>query len=177
MKKRTIEQREHDLVTVAELYLGGWLQSEIADELKVNQSTVSRDIAEIHQRWIDAQIDTMNEKIRHELAVINRAEQEAWTAWKASKEPLVTRRSSGKAGEKITEAQKEIEDRVGDPRYLATVLKCVDMRMDLLGLKKLIVEGTVDHTHSVRVDRMVSVFQQMDTFDRGLLEDGGIEGG
>lgn len=50
-RKRNEAERERDRRRIAELYLQGKYQEEIAQELGINQSTVSRDIKYLLEEW------------------------------------------------------------------------------------------------------------------------------
>ena len=111
-RKRTPIQREKDLELAARLYLGGHTQREIAELVGVTQQQVSLDLAEIRFRWSAAAVGAMAERTATELAKLDNLERTAWEAWEASR------------GEGVP----------GDPRYLATVERCILARVRILGL-------------------------------------------
>jgi hypothetical protein len=111
-KRRSKSQLTRDRKRVAELYLKGRLQVEIAEELGVDQSTISRDIDYLIDEWQADSINAIDIALGRELAKINLLEETYWTEWQTSKEPNA---------------------RV-DPRFLQGVQWCVNRRIKLLGL-------------------------------------------
>jgi len=69
---------------VAELYLAGARQGEIARELQVRQTTISNDVAYIRSEWLASMLRDFNERKAEELAKIDRFEEVAWQAWERS---------------------------------------------------------------------------------------------
>lgn len=65
--KRTPTQRAHDLTRIAELYLTGKRQVDIAAELGITQQQVSYDLQEIHRRWRESTLIDINEAKHREL--------------------------------------------------------------------------------------------------------------
>lgn len=116
-KRRQGAQLARDRRNVAHYYLQGWLQADIGTELNISQATVSRDLAWLHDQWTREGLNNYNEAKAREVAKIDVIEREYWTAWQKSKQSKV-----------------EIEERPGDPRYLAGVITCVKRRCELLGL-------------------------------------------
>lgn len=126
---------------VAELYLRGKYQSEIANDLGVNQSTVSRDIHYLQQEWLSSALVDIDEAKAQELKRIDQLEREYWKAWKDSQEDAVTKTNEKymagadkeSANKRIKEQEKRV-GQVGDPAYLRGVQWCIEKRCDLLGL-------------------------------------------
>jgi hypothetical protein len=131
---------------VAALYLEGQPQAEIARRLKVNQSTISRDLAVCRQEWRAGMLRDFDERQAEELAKLDRLEAEAWAAWQRSTRPAQTT-----TDEKVTtddpdqaddepppptrsKAVKRIEERDGNPAFLAVVERCIAARREILGL-------------------------------------------
>jgi hypothetical protein len=113
-RKTALERRRR---LVAEMYLKGLAQSEIAVELRISQATVSREIDALKRDWRDLSRADLNEFHARELRKIELIEREAWEAWKRSQAP----------GEGESSADK------GDPRFLELVNKCIAQRASLLG--------------------------------------------
>jgi hypothetical protein len=66
---------------VASLFLRGCKrQVELAQRLGVNQSTVSRDLKVINERWKAAAVRDLDEAKAQELAKLDELEQEYWQA-------------------------------------------------------------------------------------------------
>lgn len=125
---------------VAELYLKGYYQSEIAQQVNVTQQQISSDLKALRKQWKESAIRDYDAALDEELARINRRETEAWDAWERSKQQFKQRnikgRSVGEAQTSVTEKSERIEDRNGDPRYLNIVETCSKQRCELLGLNK-----------------------------------------
>lgn len=87
-KKAELETRRRD---VARLYNRRFTQEQIAEALGVNQSTVSRDIAVLLERWQGQQQDEIDTVIARELVELDLMEKELWTQWQATKDSKVMR--------------------------------------------------------------------------------------
>ena len=133
---RPVDQRESDLVRTAELYLKGWSQYQIADEVKVSQGTISNDLKLIRERWKEAMVETYNELQHRELARVDNLEATYWEEWDRSKGDKTTTTKKGIEGVRgdSREASERTEGRLGDPRYLEGVRWCIDKRCKILGL-------------------------------------------
>lgn len=131
--KRTAFQREADLVKIKDAYLRGVPQMEIAEQLGLNQSTVSRDIATIQQRWRQSVLVDVNEAKQRELERIDVLEREYWDAWNDSRGEH-QRSTASKAEGQSSRAQIVKYESAGDPRFLAGVQWCVEQRCRILGL-------------------------------------------
>lgn len=122
---------------VADKYLKGWTQQDIADKYRVNQATISRDLAAIKDQWIQSAIVDFDSAQARELARIDKLERQYWDAWDRSQEEIkkASQRQKGpKSSPSFTETSQTVEERVGDPRYLSGVQWCIEMRCKLLGL-------------------------------------------
>ena len=112
---------------------------DIAAELGISQSTVSRDIKALLKEWQEARINDIDERKRTELAKIDNLELEYWEAWRRSCEKAekeTTKMQGGASDEKPgrVEKTKSVEVQSGDPRFLAGIQWCIEMRCKLLGL-------------------------------------------
>lgn len=125
-----------DRRNIARLYLKGELQADIAEQLGISQSTVSRDLSAIQKQWQEANIHDINERKSTELAKIDNLELEYWDAWKRSQEDaeLRTKKAVESNGETRKEAQERIEGQVGNPAFLRGIEWCINKRCELLGL-------------------------------------------
>jgi transposase-like protein len=132
---------------VAELYLHGTrCLSQIARELGVDKAQISRDFKQIRKLWRERYLEDFDSAKHEELAKVAEIEQKAWAAWERSckdgETMEVTGTSQGGKG-KPDKVKKRTKRQVGDPRYLAILLKCAEQRRAILGIdapKKL------DHT-------------------------------
>jgi len=117
---------------VAEHYLEGLTQSQIARELGVSQGTVSHDLKAIRQQWQASANRDFDEAVGIELAKLDKVEREAWKAWNRSLEPAESTRVMQQAGNK--RAEKTTRQQHGDPRFLEQIQRCIAARRALLGL-------------------------------------------
>lgn len=119
---------------MADLYLQGWLQVDIAAELGINQSTVSRDLKALHKVWLKAALLDFNEAKARELAKVDRLEREYWRAWQRSCEDAETMRQEGDASG-VDKIVKTAKGQAGDPRFLSGVQWCIEKRCKILGIE------------------------------------------
>ncbi|GAB3783344.1 hypothetical protein GCM10028818_41170 [Spirosoma horti] len=131
---------------VARLYLQGLRQSDIAIREKVTQGQVSQDLVAIRAEWQESTIFDFNEAKIQELVKIDHLESTLWDAWHDSKQPL-KKKSTKMRGEvnettdkkaqkaKNLETTDYTEERLGDPRYLIGVDRCIERRCRILGLE------------------------------------------
>jgi transposase len=128
--KTEIENRRQQ---VSDKYLRGMPQMQIADELGVNQATISRDLAELRKEWLERSINHIDQKKAIELAKLDRLEVTFWEAWELSLKDVetITEEVGGKYGPKTTTRR---EGQSGNPAFLEGVLKCINKRCELLGL-------------------------------------------
>src|SRR5581483_4024403 len=70
---------------VAERYLRGETQWEIARTLGVSQGQVSRDLKAIRQEWLNSSVCNFNELKAREIAKVDELERTYWAAWEESK--------------------------------------------------------------------------------------------
>lgn len=135
-RQRDGAQIARDRRRIADLYLQGWIQADIADELHLSQPTVSRDLAALHKQWIASALVDFDAAKGSELAKIDRLEREYWRAWERSCEDAetVTQKGVEAAGQQRKEATKVVKGQSGDPRFLAGVQWCIDRRCKILGV-------------------------------------------
>lgn len=134
-KMEIADRRKH----VAEMYLKGQGQLEIAEKLNVDQSTISRDLKAIHEEWRLSAIRDFDLAKQIELERINRLEQEYWEAWEKSKsEKQISNKKSSKRSTSsqpdYVEIQVRTEQREGEARYLQGIQWCISERCRILGL-------------------------------------------
>jgi len=118
---------------MSDLYLQGWLQADIATELNLSESTVSRDLKALQGQWLKSALIDFDEAKSRELAKIDRLEREYWRGWKRSCEDAetITKDGTPAAVEKVKRTAK---GQAGDPRFLAGVQWCIDRRCKVLGI-------------------------------------------
>jgi hypothetical protein len=117
---------------VANLYVQGFTQCAIAEQLGVHQPTVCDDLKKIQRQWRESTVRNFDEAKELELQKLDRVEREAWAAWERSQKPAQSATVEGDGAPK--RSRKTILQKNGDPRYLDTVLKCVAARRAILGL-------------------------------------------
>lgn len=125
-----------DRRNISKLYLRGKVQHEIAKELGISQATVSRDLKVIQEDWVKESAQALDQRKAIELAKVDALELEYWEAWKRSQQDAVSEvseMSTDSGGQKIKK-QKKVDGQVGDPRYLAGVMQCIDRRCQILGI-------------------------------------------
>jgi len=125
----SIERRRE---AVADLYIQGWTQSQIAKQLAVSQSNVCKDIKAIQNRWRESSIRDFDVLRERELKKLDRLEVEAWNAWQRSQKPAqeATISTDGSTQKTV----KKVAEQTGDPRFLDQISKCIASRRALLGL-------------------------------------------
>jgi Trp operon repressor len=69
---------------VAELYLTGKTQKQIAEQFGVNFAQISRDLKVIRQEWLESRVRDFDEAKAEELAKNDVLEVEYWDAWRRS---------------------------------------------------------------------------------------------
>jgi hypothetical protein len=125
-------QIEHRRQQVAQYYLQGWSQGEIARNLGIAQSTVSSDLKAIRRAWRESAVRDFDEAVCCELARLSHLEREAWTGWRRSLDAQETTRIVQAEGAK--RAEKTVRQSPGDPRFLDLVHRCIAGRRAILGL-------------------------------------------
>lgn len=151
-RKNDLQARLDRHRRVAELYLRGLSQMEIAERLGCSQPTVSNDLAGLRAEWLASSLRDFNEAKAQELAKLDELEREAWRAWerscqdavtqqvKVEQVPLPTKRKDqsaiGPEQERLQVvrrvAEKTSKGQVGDPRFLGQVAWCIEARVRIL---------------------------------------------
>lgn len=142
---------------VADMYLRGLSQPEIAQKVGVNQSQVSRDLKKLREEWLDRSIQAIDRRKAEELAKIDKLEMEYWDAWERSKKDSETTTierygsppTSGAFGSVVPSKIKEVkkkEGRDGTAMFLAGVQWCIEQRCAIIGVyaPKSGAMGTID---------------------------------
>ncbi len=136
--KRSDAQREHDLELISALYLRGKRQVDIAAELGVTQQQISYDLKTIQKRWQQKTVVNINEIKQRELARLDELERTYWDAWERSlgerMKTRTERNTTGGGDGQRDKASVEKETLLGDPRYLAGIERCVELRCKILGI-------------------------------------------
>lgn len=112
-KKASMQERRKQ---VADLYLKGMSQWEIAIKVGVSQPTVSTDLTDIMAEWKAERIIGYDDVMAKELARINHLEEVAWQAWERSCEPImVNHKRTENVLQQPKPAQSEEKDDKGVP--------------------------------------------------------------
>jgi hypothetical protein len=137
-KRRSNSEIARDRRKIAELYLQGWIQADIAKELGVVQSTISRDLASLHKEWLQAAIVDFDTAKAQEVAKIDHLERIYYRAWERSCEDAETVRQEGDPKDEKGQPDKVVHTRkgqAGDPRFLQGVQWCIERRCKILGIE------------------------------------------
>lgn len=118
---------------MADLYLQGWLQADIAGELGVDPSTVSRDLKVLQGEWLASALLDFNEARAQQLAKIDRLEREYWQAWERSCADAESETREG-TPDSVDKVKKTRKGQAGDPRFLQGVQWCIERRCKILGV-------------------------------------------
>jgi predicted transcriptional regulator len=117
---------------VADLYIQGCYQADIAQQLGVSQPTVSNDIKAIQKEWRASAIRDFDILRERELQKLDRLEREAWEAWERSQKP--SQEATMSTDGSMQKTVKKVSEQSGDARYLEVVHKCIASRRALLGI-------------------------------------------
>jgi transposase len=151
-KKLEIKKRRR---RVAELYLRGWSQREIADDIDMSVATVNRDLSAIQEQWTESALIDMDVAMARQLARLQKLEDEAWEAWHKSKEDKTIEKkkrreriASGDGENRPSEIEmrETTKSRYGNTAILDRIMRIVDRRTELLGLD--------EYDPSVEADRI-----------------------
>jgi predicted transcriptional regulator len=132
-KRRSNGQLARDRRRIADLYLQGWIQADIAKEVGIDQSTVSRDLQHLYGEWQQSALVDIDKAKAEELAKVDRLEREYWQAWEHSCEDAETIRQEGKK-EGVDKIIKTAKGQAGDPRFLQGVQWCINKRCEIMGI-------------------------------------------
>ena len=159
--KRSVAQREADLVEIASLLLAGKTYRQIAEILtakrpySISYSQVGLDVKDIRAAWVEDQRATRNELIAQEVEFLRQIQGEAIEGYRRSRDTLVkttevfTGKRPKKTGKKtsgvVTRAMRDAakkkqtisENRDGNPAFLAIAMKCSEARCNLMGLNPI----------------------------------------
>lgn len=118
---------------IAEMYLKGKYQSEIATELGISQAAISKNLKAIREEWLKSTLINFNEAVAKELAKVDNLERVYWESWERSLKNFKskTTKTPTKLG---TQKTTKVEERVGSVQFLQGVQWCIEKRCKLLGL-------------------------------------------
>jgi predicted transcriptional regulator len=146
--KRTKLEKKRDRALIADMYLSGLEQTEIAEKLGLTQPQISYDLKVIQAQWLQNTTMNLDAHKAEEIMKTLQTERMYRDIYKrslndlnAKTATLRTEKSDGKSDGK-NEKEKPLpiiqvihtENRNGDPRALDGILKCIERRCKLLGL-------------------------------------------
>lgn len=159
--KRNAKNDEYNILArrkrIAQLYLDGKTQWEIAHEFGVTQALISYELKKIHKEWLGSTLLDFNEAKVKEIAKIDHLEEMAWRSFHRSCEDAVTDHKeverklkdvvkvdkgkvtpTGKTAMQVVGdvSKKVTKGQAGDPRFLERVAWCIDQRCKILGVYK-----------------------------------------
>lgn len=147
--KRTPFQIERDRLEIAQMYLRGKTQHEIATALVspergyiLSQQMISYDLRAVQVQWQKSTLVNIDEIKGRELARVDTLELEYWEAWERSKlnaEVRITRQRGKRAKDdkaipEEVERTERTEGRTGNPAFLNGVQWCIEQRCKIFGL-------------------------------------------
>ncbi len=149
--KRSKLEKKRDRARIADLYLDGKEQTEIAEMLGLSQGQISYDLKKVQEEWLRNTTMNLDAHKAEEIAKTLQTERMYRDIYKRSLNDLKTQTATlqSKTKKKIDSVTgKEIEEtkpvpinqvvhtenRNGDPRALDGILKCIERRCKLLGL-------------------------------------------
>jgi predicted transcriptional regulator len=124
------------LAQIARLHLHGYSQMEIAEQLHLSQSQISRDMKVLHDRWVAESERTTAEIKAKELASLSNLEREYWDAWRESRgevQETLTELQTGLVGEKKKVASRKRKG-AGNPDFLQGIERVIRQRCELRGM-------------------------------------------
>lgn len=154
--KRTKEQQEYDVAFCSNLFLRGYTYREIADRLNADLTARSAgytvtfqqvfyDLKQCLIEWKRERMDNIDDYITQELHKLDKIEVELWAEWEKSKECRKRTKNRQSSRPKKITTEHEIatdyygynettsETSVGNPKFLALLLKVQQRRAKMLG--------------------------------------------
>jgi len=166
--RRSASQLARDRRRIAELYLEGWLQADIAEELELSQSTISNDLNALHKQWLESSLIDFDQAKAVEIAKVDKLEREYYRAWRESKEDKEISVTEKAGGEKPrSKAQIRREGQVGNPSFLAGVQWCIERRCKILGIDapqkmQVLSDNDLDAAIATELARLAAVGEAAD---------------
>ena len=140
-ERRLPDQRTHDRALAAGWALEGLPHHEIARRVRaatgraVTRQTISKDLAAVRAEWRAGRLRDADDWLTLELAKIDHLERTLWRAWYHSGGGDAVVPVDGNSDASVASGQAGARStRTGDPRFLASILRCLERRARLLGL-------------------------------------------
>lgn len=172
-RKRTVEEKEADMVLLAEMVFKRRTDPEIRDHInrvrpyKISRKQVELDRKALIRKGAVVYAGPLRERKAEELQRLEMIEREAALAWEKSKLDGVAQTisgftkadgSEGKGGMK----SKSARTRDGDPKFLDVMLRCHERRCRILGLEtaiKMDVDVSGEIAHGVNINTLRAAFR------------------
>ena len=116
------------------LHLAGFTQEEIADQLGVERSMISRDLQSARDARPSGDSPDLEEARFTQLAKLDQLEHAYWIAWEESKREKETRTAQRSEAEGHETVGLRRERQAGNPAYLIGIFRCIAKRETMLGL-------------------------------------------
>lgn len=171
---------------VADAYIRGIPQYQIARLESVHESQISRDLQAIRKEWLASAVRDFDARKAEELAKLDKLEETYWAAWIRSCEDKEVREAKSVDSDKPRkEASKREEGRDGNPAFLQGVERCISQRCTILDLipkvgskekpfeGKLQHEGKLEHEHTAS-ERLASYLDVVNRCLSGEIRPDGI---
>lgn len=146
--ERSKYQKQLDQLEMVRLLRRGWTISRIAEHFGLTETQVGYDMRVVLRDIRKERTKDVDALVTAKLEEYGEVKREAWDSWEKSKGPATKRtmkRIETSRGE-ATETTDSEEAVCGDPRFLKTVMECIEAERDLLGInapKKIDVNATV----------------------------------
>jgi hypothetical protein len=182
--KRTKGQIQEDRVVIAKMYCEAkplWqITSTINERIQdrgekytLTYQAIQNDLRWIRRVWEREQSEWFNRFVSEQLARIDNVERTLWEEyWDSKKEKMTTivkgkGQKDNKGNHKNYETIVKKEQRLGDPRYLEAVVRCLEMRQKLL-------KPETDTKDEEWAQRKVMLFQQTVNLMRETVPSGPV---
>jgi len=132
---RSTAQKRYDQRRISELFLRGWPQYHIAEAVALSENTVSADLKEISQAWIDEAKANVEKAKAQELAKISLLEKTHWEAYERSCEMVLSRKLVVEEDMAYVESIVIPWAKPGNSTWLRGVRECIQDRCKILGVQ------------------------------------------
>jgi len=143
---------------VGELYLQGYTQWAVAQEVGVSQAQVSKDLAALREEWMHDAVMSFDSRMAQELAKIDHVEEVAWESFLISREDSLVKSKeiekalrvpkveTGRDGKPLPakpgvmvpisqkSSVKRTTQRSGEAKWMEIILNCIDKRLRVCGI-------------------------------------------
>lgn len=141
-KGRTKAQILQEREIIAELYLKGWTERQIANYLELSHAMIHQELLKIRDGWSKRAIECYDLRVNKELRRLDMVERECWAAWERSQgtlqSELTERIATGRDGSGTpvgrVRTMTKTEAKVGDVQFMNAILKVISERIRLLQL-------------------------------------------